>query len=75
MSDKTITGAIRDVSPCINCEERHTACHDACPKYKAWKAEAQRVKKLRSAYLKERSLFYEEQERRRTWELTASYKK
>ena len=75
MSDKRLTGAIRDLSPCIDCSERHTACHASCPRYKAWKAEAQRVKNARSVYLKERNLFYEEQERRRKWELTASCKK
>jgi hypothetical protein len=49
----------RDPSPCHNCTERFIACSDHCPKdergefgYKAWKAEGERVKENRRAYLK-----------------------
>ena len=28
-----------DVSPCFNCEKRHTACHITCEEYKNWKAD------------------------------------
>jgi hypothetical protein len=24
-------------SPCKDCPDRHTACHDSCDKYKEWK--------------------------------------
>lgn len=51
--------SFRDVSPCLNCTERFIACSDHCPKdergefgYKAWKAEGERVKENRKAYLK-----------------------
>lgn len=26
-------------SPCKDCQDRHTACHDQCEKYLAWKEE------------------------------------
>ena len=28
---------MREDSPCRGCEDRHTACHGSCEKYKAWK--------------------------------------
>jgi hypothetical protein len=28
---------MREDSPCKDCPDRHTACHDSCDKYKAWK--------------------------------------
>lgn len=53
-----ISSQIRDVSPCRDCSEKFTACHDHCPKdargefgYMAWKAEIQRVKKVRREYI------------------------
>lgn len=33
------------MSPCKDCPDRYTACHDHCDKYKAWKAEKDAVKK------------------------------
>lgn len=33
------------ISPCMNCEERHRACHDACEKYKNWAVEQKAEKK------------------------------
>lgn len=51
---------IRGVSPCKDCTERFLACSDRCPKdergdfgHKAWKAELNRVKKERTAFLRE----------------------
>ena len=38
------------VSPCKDCTERYRACSDKCPKYKAWKAEIERIKANRKAY-------------------------
>ena len=53
-----ISSQIRDVSPCRDCTEKFTACHDHCPKdargefgYMAWKDEIQRVKKARRDYI------------------------
>lgn len=47
----------RKPSPCQNCTERFTACHDRCPKdlrgeegYKAWVAENDRIKAERKKY-------------------------
>lgn len=49
---------IRDNSPCKDCPERFTACSDRCPKdergeygHKAWKADLQKVKDTRNAYI------------------------
>lgn len=60
-----ISSQIRGVSPCTGCTERFTACWDHCPKdergefgYKAWKAEAKRVKKAREEYLKRNNKKY-----------------
>lgn len=60
-------GAIRGVPPCKDCEERHTACHDKCPKYKEWQAEVHRVKEARKAYEDSRNDEYIEQHRRQAW--------
>lgn len=27
------------ICPCMDCADRHEACHDSCDGYKAWKAE------------------------------------
>ena len=47
----------RQISPCMNCTERFTACHDKCPKdlrgeygYKAWMDEINRIKEERKNY-------------------------
>ena len=49
----------RGISPCKDCTEKFTACHDRCPKdergefgYKAWVAENDRIKAERNEYLK-----------------------
>ena len=36
---------MREYSPCLGCEDRHTACHGSCEKYKAWKERDQAQKK------------------------------
>ena len=64
---KRLPNVIRGVSPCTECPERHTACHDRCPKdergefgYKTWKAEVQKVKEKKKAY--------DELNRRKSWQ-------
>lgn len=60
MNDRQrMLNSIRDPSPCIDCQERFTACSDRCPKdargeygKEAWKAEIARVKMEREKYLK-----------------------
>lgn len=32
---------MRENSPCKDCANRHTACHDSCEKYKEWRARYQ----------------------------------
>lgn len=74
-----LPGAMRGVSPCTNCGERHTACHDKCPKddrgeygYRTWKADTKKVKDTRRAYLAEKHQVYEEEKRREKWRKTTS---
>ena len=56
-------GTSRDISPCKDCTERFTACHDHCPKdergefgHHAWLKRRYEIEKERKAYLKERNL-------------------
>lgn len=72
--ESRLSGAMRGSPPCKNCEERHTACHDHCPKdmrgeygYKHWKAESEAVNEKRRSYMEDRNNFYEEQRRRAKW--------
>ena len=72
--EQRIPGVMRGVSPCTGCGERHTACHDKCPKdargeygYYAWKAEAKKVNANRKAYMAELHQVYEEEKRRKSW--------
>lgn len=65
--ESRLPGVMRGCPPCKNCEERHTACHDKCPKYKMWKAEAQKVNDKRRAYEEEHYKDYELEWRRRSW--------
>lgn len=37
-------------SPCKNCADRHTACHDTCKKYEAYKQELQKQKSSMKIY-------------------------
>lgn len=34
-----------EYSPCKDCPDRHTACHDSCDKYKDWKVRYQAQQK------------------------------
>lgn len=50
----------RDDSPCRECAERFIACSDKCPKdargeygHKAWKADLQKIKDARKAYVED----------------------
>ena len=47
----------REASPCKDCTERFTACHDRCPKdergehgYRAWKSQLDELNKRRKEY-------------------------
>lgn len=47
----------REASPCKDCAERFTACHDRCPKdergergYMAWKSQLAELNKRRKEY-------------------------
>lgn len=67
MHGERLHGVMRGMSPCTECGERHTACHDKCQKYHEWKAEAQKIKEAKTAYLEDRQQAYEEQKRRNRW--------
>ena len=41
---------IRDKPPCKGCNERFTACHDKCDKYKEWKKILDSANKARQEY-------------------------
>ena len=41
---------IRDKPPCKGCNERFTACHDKCDKYKEWKRDLDELNKRRKEY-------------------------
>lgn len=32
-------------APCMNCNQRHMACHDSCPAYLKWKNEREAGRK------------------------------
>lgn len=40
----------REIPPCKDCKERHTACWDNCDKYKAWKNRLEKVNEERKKY-------------------------
>ena len=40
----------REISPCKDCVDRHTACHDKCEKYKAWRERLDEVNQRRKEY-------------------------
>ena len=44
-----------DISPCKDCSERHTACHDQCQRYKDWKDEMEKIKQARAKYLDDKN--------------------
>ena len=68
MRGEAFPNVMRGVSPCTDCGERHTACHDRCPRYKAWKAEAERIKEAERKYKEETYKDYEQQQRRQNGE-------
>ena len=72
MHGERISSVMRGTAPCAYCEERHTACHGNCEKYNDWKAETQKVKNARNAYYDERNMIYEEEKRRKKWDITHS---
>lgn len=41
---------MNSVSPCKWCADRHTACHDHCESYKAWKAFVQKANAAEREY-------------------------
>lgn len=67
IDEQRIPGATRGSPPCRNCEERHTACHDRCVKYRAWKVEAERIKEAKKAYVEDWRADYQEMNRRNRW--------
>lgn len=74
MSGEKLPGVMRGFPPCNDCAERHTACHDKCPKdergeygYGHWKAEAKEINDKRKAYEAERNKVFEEIKRRSSW--------
>ena len=55
MKGSPIDGPIRDCSPCKTCtDERHTACHDTCEKYKRWSDKVEQANKNRREYAQKR---------------------
>ena len=65
MNDKSrLDNSIRDASPCKDCQDRHPACSDRCDRYKAWKAEIERVKQEWKAYMDRRM---DDMKRRERW--------
>ena len=68
MYGERLPGATRGAPPCKECEERHTACWDSCPKYKEWQAEVHRINEARNAYVKSRHNDYVERNRRNGWQ-------
>lgn len=69
--EQRLPSKIRETVPCKDCAERFSACSCKCPKdargeygYNAWKAEVDRVKQNRNAYLVSR---FEDSKRREKW--------
>lgn len=77
MRGARLPNIVRGVSPCANCTEKFTACHDKCPKdkrgdpndpgYKMWKADVQKIKDAKKEYEDNRNMIYEEEKRRKSW--------
>lgn len=72
-----IHGVMRGTSPCADCTERFSACHDNCPKdkradpkdpgYKMWKAQTDEVKKKKQSHKKAHFDDYKAERRRDAW--------
>lgn len=46
-------------SPCKDCAERHTACHDTCEKYNNFKVENNKIKTARYEKYREECYAFE----------------
>jgi hypothetical protein len=51
-------GPMRDRSPCADCKDRVIGCHGKCVPYAEWRAELERVKNNRKAYIRQRFIRY-----------------
>ena len=40
----------RELPPCKGCQDRHTACHGSCDRYKEWKQRLDELNKARREY-------------------------
>lgn len=65
--EQRIVGEVRGSPPCRNCEERHTACHDKCDRYHAWKSEMHKIKEVKNAYKAAYFNDYIDENRRQAW--------
>ena len=52
---------MRKKNPCMNCEDRHIACHDSCSRYKVWKEEVvehrEKIQKAKEDYYGVRTIW------------------
>ena len=39
-----------ELPPCKGCQDRHTACHGSCDRYKEWKQRLDELNKARREY-------------------------
>lgn len=46
---------MKELSPCANCDERYTACHDQCELYRTWKDKVDAKRSARQEFLKKES--------------------
>ena len=51
-NEQRINNGMRDKAPCACCpaDEKYTACHDTCKKFKEWRAKLEAVKEARENY-------------------------
>ena len=47
----------REIAPCKDCADRHTACHDHCKKFKEYKAIREKENEARRKYNFESAIF------------------
>ena len=47
----------REISPCKDCTNRHTACHDKCERFKKYKAIREAENEARRKYNFESAIF------------------
>jgi len=52
-----IDSPVRDKPPCKGCTERYEACWGKCEKYKAWKANLEKVNEERKKYNQRAAIF------------------